>query len=105
LIRVVVADARGSERLRCRQELHFGTGCTVVAEAVTAGQAVAVAAFELPDVVIVGPDLPNDEGVELLADLGARVPNAAVLALGSLDGLAAAVQRTVLRRPSSSVGF
>ena len=91
----MVADASGSERLRCRQELHAGTGCTVVAEAVTARQAVEVAAFELPDVVVLGPNLPNEEGVELLAGLQARVPNASVLVLGAPDELAAAVQRTV----------
>lgn len=95
-IRVVVADARGPERLRCRAELDARTGCTVVAEAVNAGQAVAVAGFERPDVVVLGTDLPNEDGINLLAELQARSPQSFVLVdLAEGAGLADAVHRAV----------
>jgi DNA-binding NarL/FixJ family response regulator len=78
-IRVMVADARGADRLVCRIRLGQGDAFAVVAEAVEAGQAVAVAAFEQPDVVILDPDLPNPHGVDVLADLAARAPRVRVV--------------------------
>jgi DNA-binding NarL/FixJ family response regulator len=94
LIRVVIADARGTERLRWRSELAVATGCAVVAEAVTARQALAVAAFELPDVIVLGPDLPNEDAIDLVAELGSRSPRTAVLVnLTGDEGLAEAVLR------------
>ena len=92
LIRVVIADARGTERLRWRSELTIATGCAVVAEAVTARQAVAVAGFELPDVIVLGSDLPNEDAIDLVAELNSRSPRTAVLVnLASDDGLADSV--------------
>ncbi|MEY2477316.1 MAG: hypothetical protein QOG87_2631 [Actinomycetota bacterium] len=93
LIRVMVADARGSDRLRCRLELGDG-GCSVVAEAVEARQAAAVAAFECPDVVLVDPELPNPDGVDLLGELRVRVPRARVVVRSdSIDLLDAALRK------------
>jgi DNA-binding NarL/FixJ family response regulator len=94
LIKVVIADARGTERLRWRSELTAATGCAVVAEAVTARQAVAVAGFELPDVVVLGSELPNEDAIDLVAELSARSPRTAVLVnLAGDEGLAGAVLR------------
>ncbi|MDX6628649.1 MAG: Response regulator receiver domain [Gaiellales bacterium] len=99
-IRVLVADASGPGRLQTRQQLQGSDGCAVVAEAVTAKQAVAVAAFEQPDVVVLHPDLPNEDGIDLVAELEARLPRTAVLIdLGDTAGLADAVQRVA--RPAA----
>ncbi len=92
LIRVMVADAGGRDRLRCRLDLGAG-GCSVVAEAVEARQAAAVAAFESPDVVLIDPELPNPDGVDLLGELRARVPRARVVVRSdSIDLLDAALR-------------
>ena len=98
LIRVLVADARGPERLRCRLDLA-DDGFAVVAEAVEARQAVAVAAFEAPDVVILDPALPNEHDVDVLGELNARAPRAAVLLYRPDDAgdLRAAVRRVAAR--------
>ena len=74
-----------------------------MAEAVTAKQAVAVAAFEQPDVVVLHPDLPNEDGIDLVAELEARAPRTAVLInLGEDEvGLPAAVRK--MARPAASV--
>lgn len=101
LIRVLVADARGPERLRCRLDLA-DDGFAVVAEAVEARQAVAVAAFEAPDVVILDPDLPNDHHVDVLSELNARAPRAAVLLYRPEDaGDLQAVVRQAVARPAA----
>jgi DNA-binding NarL/FixJ family response regulator len=100
LIRVVIADARGTERLRWRAELMAASGCGVVAEAVTARQAVAVAGFERPDVVVLGPDLPNEDGIDVVAELGARSPRTALIVnLTGDEGLAGAVRKVVEAGP------
>ena len=78
-IRVMVADARGEERLRCRVELAEADGFAVVAEAVNAAQLVAVAAFEAPDVVVLDAGLPNEDGMDVMAELAARAPRSAVI--------------------------
>ena len=97
-IRVMVADARGPERLRCRLALSGEEGFAVVAEAVNAAQLVAVAAFEAPDVIVLHASLPNDDGIDVVAELSARAPRAAVLVdlVEQADdvGLRAAVRRT-----------
>jgi len=98
-IRVLLADASGPSRLQCRQLLQGSGGCTVVAEAVTAKQAVAVTAFEQPDVVVLSPAIPNEDNIDLLGQLALRAPRAAVLInLGEDDdGLAEAVCRLARR--------
>jgi DNA-binding NarL/FixJ family response regulator len=74
-VRVVVATAGGADRLRCRAHLGLGGGFSVVAEAVHARQAVALGAFEAPDVVLLDPDLPSDdEWCDVTAELAKVAP-------------------------------
>ena len=105
-IRVVVADARGPRRLRCRQALSGDEGFAVVAEAVNAAQLIAVAAFEAPDVVVLDASLPNEHGVDVVAELAARAPRSAVLvdlvADEASEGLRSAVRRVAVRNASPS---
>src|SRR5688572_24684953 len=100
-IRVVVADARGPQRLRCRQALSDADGFAVVAEAIDAAQLVAVVAFASPDVVVLDASLPNEHGMDVVAELEARAPGAAVLVnlVDSDEGtdLPAAVRRVANR--------
>jgi DNA-binding NarL/FixJ family response regulator len=96
-IRVVVADARGPERLRCRLALSPDDGFTVVAEAVDADQLLAVVGFAGPDVVVLDASLPNEHGVDLVAELAARAPHAGVLVNLVEPGEDTDLQAAVLR--------
>lgn len=100
-IRVMVADARGQQRLWCRQALADDDGIAVVAEAVNATQLVALAVFEAPDVVVLDAALPNDEGIDVVRELSQRAPRVAVLInladCGDGADLAAAVRRVADR--------
>jgi DNA-binding NarL/FixJ family response regulator len=78
-IRVVVADLVGPRRLHIRQELSLNHGFNVVAEAVDASQALAVAMFTTPDVVLLHPELPNEERCDIVSELESRCPGTAVL--------------------------
>ena len=78
-IRVLMAGGCGADRIRGRRELHEAVGFTVVAEAVNARQALAVAGFEHPDVVVLDPDLPNEDDIDLVAELAARAPRARIV--------------------------
>jgi DNA-binding NarL/FixJ family response regulator len=99
-LRVVVATAAGGDRLRCRADLAFG-GFDVVAEAVHARQAVALGAFEAPDVVLLDPDLPNDDAsYDVTSELAKVAPHTRVVAF---DPAASRAELRALLRAASRV--
>jgi DNA-binding NarL/FixJ family response regulator len=100
-LRVLVAAPTGRERLRYRLQLSTEHGFDVVAEAVEAQQAVAVAAFERPDVIVLSAALPNDQHIDVVHELARICPNATIVMSpgGTFDLRAELRQNDLSRRP------
>lgn len=77
-IRVLVVDDHPMVREGMRSMLD-GDGIEVVAEAATAADAVEAAERARPDVVLLDVELPDGDGLGVLAGIKARMPGARVL--------------------------
>jgi DNA-binding NarL/FixJ family response regulator len=77
LIRVIVAEGADDARASVVAALQ-GNGCVVAGEAATADEAVAVAAEQRPDVVLLDVELPGN-GITAARELARRLPTTAVV--------------------------
>lgn len=85
-IRVLIVDDHFATRLGLALPIGNEEGMTVVAEAGTGAQAVAMYRQHLPDVVLMDYHLPDQTGVESLEAIRAEFPEARVLMLTIFDG-------------------
>ncbi|HEY3365558.1 MAG TPA: response regulator transcription factor [Symbiobacteriaceae bacterium] len=83
LLRVLVVDDHEVVRLGLRQLLECKPGLTVVGEAGTAAEAVAVAEDVLPDVIVMDVRLPDGSGVEACREIRSLCPLTKVIMLTS----------------------
>ncbi len=74
-IRVMLVDDHALVRAAIRQAI-VGPDVTVVAEAVSAEEALAKATELRPDVVLVDIDLPGMDGIRLVREMAPRLPSA-----------------------------
>jgi two-component system response regulator NreC len=81
LIRVLVADDHGIVRQGIRQVLESEPGFVVAAEAASCDDAIAAAAREQPDVVLLDITLPDESGVQGIPRLRAAAPRARIVML------------------------
>lgn len=94
--RVLVAeDAPGLHQLLCLL-LEMEDDFEVVARAVDGEQALAAAAVELPDLVVLDLGLPVVSGLEALARLRGLLPRATIVVFSAFE--AATYEATALRR-------
>jgi DNA-binding NarL/FixJ family response regulator len=84
-IRALIADDHPVFRGGLRALLETDPAITVVGEAATGVEAVAAAARELPDVVLMDLHMPELDGVVATAQIVAAHPEAAVLVLTMFD--------------------
>ena len=82
-IRVLVVDDHAVVREGLRTFLSLQDGIEVVGEAADGREAVAAAARERPDVVVMDLVMPRLDGVQAMRELRARVPRARVIVLTS----------------------
>ena len=80
--RIVTADGDPLARRQLRGVLHEG-GMTVVAEATTGQEAVELATFYTPDIVVLDEDLPVLDGLQTTRAIRERFPNILVVMLSS----------------------
>ena len=83
-MRVILADHRPSVRSALRLLLALEPNMTVVGEACNREEALELAANEQPDVVVLDWDLPDQGGDIALAELKAKLPSLAVVAVSTL---------------------
>jgi DNA-binding NarL/FixJ family response regulator len=79
VVRVVLADDHARIRTRVRDALEAG-GCTVLAEASTAEEAVAAAEAHRPDVVLLDIHMPGN-GIQAAREITTRMPELPVVML------------------------
>ena len=79
-VRVMLVDDHAFVRGAIRQAVT-APDVTVVAEASTAEEAMAVALATRPDVLLLDIDLPGASGLDLLADLAPRLPETRIVML------------------------
>ena len=84
-IRVLVADDHAIVRTGIRHVLESEPGFTVVGEAATGAEAVALAASLRPDVAVLDLSLPGDSGLRVAAELRRIAPETHVLILSMHD--------------------
>jgi DNA-binding NarL/FixJ family response regulator len=84
-IRVLVADDHAIVRTGIRHVLESGPGFSVVAEASTGAEALALASSLRPDVAVLDISLPGDSGLRVAAELRQRSPETHVLMLSMHD--------------------
>jgi DNA-binding NarL/FixJ family response regulator len=84
-IRVLVADDHAIVRTGIRHVLESGPGFTVVAEASTGAEALALASSLRPDVAVLDISMPGDSGLRVAAELRQRSPETHVLILSMHD--------------------
>jgi len=82
-MRLLLADARPKIRFALRALLRFQAGLTIVGEAATANNLLALAAQTSPDVVLLGWGLRGSQADTLLAALRGVCPHLYVIALSS----------------------
>lgn len=80
LIRVMIVDDHPLVRSAVRQALA-ASDLSMVAEAATAEDALALAPVVRPDVLLVDIDLPGMDGVELVRELAPRLPETRIVML------------------------
>lgn len=78
-IRLLIIEDHCSIREVLVQALNATPGFTVVGQATSASEGLAAGRELQPDVVILDAMLPDDPGLEMIADLRSLVPEAAVL--------------------------
>jgi two-component system NarL family response regulator len=84
-IRVMLADDHAIVRNGVAQILNEENGITVVAQASDGIEAVEVFARERPDVTLVDLRMPKLEGVQVVEQIRARFPDAAIIILTTYD--------------------
>src|SRR5215212_6785484 len=84
-LRVLVVDPDDRVRESLAGLLCIGHRCVVIGTAGTAAEAVALATQSGPDVIVVDPRLPGQDGSALISQLRAVTPNSRVLVLNWSD--------------------
>jgi two-component system NarL family response regulator len=84
-IRVLLADDHAIVRNGVGQILNEENGITVVAQASDGAEAVELFARERPDVALVDLRMPKLEGVQVVEQIRARFPDAAIVILTTYD--------------------
>lgn len=84
-IRVMVVDDHSIVREGLRQVLQADGGFDVVGEAANGAEALAIAARERPDVILLDITMPGDSGLVVAQQLRQQVPAARVLILSVHD--------------------
>lgn len=85
MLRVVIADDHPVFRDGLASLVEDMPGMTVVGRAATGAEAVALAAAELPDVVVMDLHMPVMNGIEATAEIASVQPGIAVLVLTMLE--------------------
>ena len=85
-IRVLIVDDHFATRLGLSIPIKGEPGMTVIAEASTGAQAVALFREHQPDVVLLDYRLPDQTGVEVAEAIRGEFPNARILMLTIFDG-------------------
>jgi DNA-binding NarL/FixJ family response regulator len=80
-LRVLVVDPDDRVRESLAGLLCIGHRCVVIGAAGTAAEAVVLAGQSAPDVIVVDPRLPGQDGSTLISELRAATPNSRVLVL------------------------
>jgi len=80
LIRVLIVDDHPLVRSAVARALE-GNGMTVVAEASTAEEALALAPQVAPDVLLLDIALPGESGIQLVRELAPRLPATSIIML------------------------
>ena len=80
-IRVLIVDDHGIVRAGLRMLLESQPGLTVVGEAATCAEALALATGEQPDVIVLDLDLGMENAIESIPTLLSAVPEARILVL------------------------
>jgi DNA-binding NarL/FixJ family response regulator len=91
-VRVLVADPDALARRSVRDALDGGEGVRTVAETATGQEALQLARYHRPDVVLTEASLPDMPGERLCREIAADVPGAAVVFLCAVEELDAAVR-------------
>ncbi|HXD85412.1 MAG TPA: response regulator transcription factor [Urbifossiella sp.] len=81
MIRVVLADDHAVVREGLKALIHSQEGMSVVGEAATSAEALALVAAHNPDVAVLDVSMPELSGIELAAKLRALHPSLKILAL------------------------
>jgi DNA-binding NarL/FixJ family response regulator len=81
MIRVVLADDHAVVREGLKALIHSQEGMSVVGEAATCNEALALVAEHRPEVAVLDVSIPEIGGIELAAKLRALHPNLKILAL------------------------
>jgi DNA-binding NarL/FixJ family response regulator len=84
-IRVLLADDHAIVRNGVAQILNEESGMTVVAQAADGAEAVELFTRERPDVALIDLRMPKLEGVQVVEQIRARFPDAAIVILTTYD--------------------
>jgi DNA-binding NarL/FixJ family response regulator len=84
LVSFLLVDDQHSVRQALRMQVELGLGQTVVGEAGSVSDALALAHQLQPDVIILDVVLPDGDGISAIADLRGAAPHAALLVLSVL---------------------
>jgi two-component system, NarL family, response regulator DesR len=83
MIRVLLADDENLIRLGLAQLLELEDDLTVVAQATTGSEAVALAGRTAPDVAVLDLQMPGLDGIEVAEELASSVPTCATVIVTS----------------------
>lgn len=84
LIRILIIDDHAVLRAGLRMLIESQTGMLVVGEAENRRESLAAIANETPDIILLDLDLGDEDGLDLLPDLIAAVPDARIILLTGL---------------------
>jgi DNA-binding NarL/FixJ family response regulator len=84
--RILIVDDHFTARIGLKVPINGEPDLTVIAEASTGREAVALYRQHLPDVIILDYRLPDQTGVEALEEIRKEFPNARALLLTVFDG-------------------
>ncbi len=84
-VRVLIVDDHTLVRAGLTRLLQTFDGVQVVAEASNADQALEMALFHVPDLVLMDLSLPGRSGLEALTDIRMRLPHARIVVMSMHD--------------------